>query len=329
MGPHPSVAAVRLAVRRSLADLSPGTTVLVGCSGGADSLALAVATRFEASRLGLFAGAVTIDHGLQPGSAGRAIEIVERLREVGLDPVELETVTPTGEGGPEASARTARYAGLARVADRCGAAAVLLGHTRDDQAETVLLGLARGSGGRSLAGMPSVSGRYRRPLLGLDRQVVRQACAAEGLVAWEDPHNADPAYTRSRVRHTVLPVLESELGPGVAEALARTSELLRADADALDEWAERAHAEASSDGGLSVELLSTQPTAIRRRVLLHAARAAGCPGTDLFAVHVTALDALLTDWHGQAGVDLPGAIRAVRAWGWIRFHRTGMARCEG
>jgi tRNA(Ile)-lysidine synthase len=253
MGPHPAVAAVRSAVRHALPDLDPGAVVLVACSGGADSVALAAATAFEGARAGWSPAGLTIDHGLQPGSAERASRVAALLRLLGLDPVEVVTVTVAGPGGPEAAARRARYASIDEVAGRLSAATVLLGHTRDDQAETVLLGLARGSGARSLAGMPGVARSaltrgvvYRRPLLGLDRAVTRAACAAEGLDVWDDPHNADPAYARSRVRHRVLPVLERELGPGVPAALARSADLLRDDADALDAWADRAYADCTS-----------------------------------------------------------------------------------
>ena len=207
-------------------------------------MALASALAFEAPKLGLRAGGITVDHGLQPGSDLRADEVVLRLRELGLDPVESIAVTVGRDGGPEAAARDARYAALDAAAERHGAAAVLLGHTRDDQAETVLLGLARGSGIRSLSGMAAVSGgraarRYRRPFLQLDRQTARKACMVQSLPVWDDPHNADPAYTRSRLRHEGLPALEKALGKGVVEALARTAQLSRDDADALDTWAAR------------------------------------------------------------------------------------------
>ncbi len=122
----------------------------------------------------------------------------------------------------------------------CGAAAVMLGHTMDDQAETVLLGLARGSGARSLAGMQDASGRYLRPLLGLRRWQTGAACSALGLEPWADPQNCDPAYARTRVRQQVLPMMEELLGPGITEALARTADRLRADADALDALADEA-----------------------------------------------------------------------------------------
>jgi tRNA(Ile)-lysidine synthase len=322
-GPDPAVAAVRNAVRPVLSEIEPGGPALVACSGGADSLALAAALAFEASRSGRRAGGVTVDHGLQEGSAERASQVAGTLRHLGLDPVECVTVTVTadGGGGPEAAARDARYAALQAVAARLGAS-VLLGHTLNDQAETVLLGLARGSGGRSLAGMPAAFDRggvrFVRPLLALDRATTRRACAAMDLTAWDDPHNDDPAYTRVRVRRDALPALERALGPGVAEALARTAGMLRDDADALDAWAERAYAEAGLDG-LDVAVLAELPRAVRTRVLRRAAIEAGSPPGTLAAVHVEAVDRLITAWHGQQGVDLPGGGRAVRRYGRLLF----------
>ncbi|MEU8277863.1 tRNA lysidine(34) synthetase TilS [Microbispora bryophytorum] len=328
MGPHPAVADVRRAVRLSLADLavsrdageSSGALVLVACSGGADSLALAAATGFAAPRLGLRAGLLTVDHGLQEGSAGRARDVVRLAPTLGLDPAEALTVTVGTAGGPEAAAREARYAALSAAADRLGAAAVLLGHTRDDQAETVLLRLARGSGTRSLSGMAEVTGIYRRPLLGLGRARTRQACDALGLRPWEDPHNDDPAYTRVRVRRDALPALEAALGPGVAEALARTARLCRDDADALDAWAETVHAKSRGPGGeLDVAVLADVPGAVRRRVIRRAAVEAGAHAAALAAVHIEAVERLVTGWHGQKGVDLPGGVGVVRRCGTLVF----------
>jgi tRNA(Ile)-lysidine synthase len=300
-------------------DLAPGDLLLVACSGGADSLALAAAVAFVAPRAGLLAGAITVDHGLQPGSAERAVAVGEALTALGLDPVEVVTVVVGHDGGPEGAARSARYDALAAAADRLGAVSVLLGHTRDDQAETVLLGLARGSGARSLSGMAGRSGVYRRPLLDLDRSVVRAAAA--GLDTWEDPHNADPSFGRSRVRHEVLPALESTLGPGIAAALARSAALLRADADALDTWADQAWADAGGSGadGLDVSALLVLPAAVRTRLLRRAALEAGSPAGDLSAGHVGELDRLLTDWHGQGPLDLPGRVSAARQCGRLQF----------
>ncbi|MBB5787668.1 tRNA lysidine(34) synthetase TilS [Jiangella mangrovi] len=305
---------VRRAVRAALTEVPDGSTVLVACSGGADSLSLAAATAWVAARSGgrLRAGGVCVDHGLQPGSAERARATAAALSRLGLDPVATVHVNASrGPDGPEGNARAARYAALTAAADRAGACVVLLGHTLDDQAETVLLGLARGSGPRSLSGMAERSGAFRRPLLGLRRSVVRAALPA-GLEAWDDPHNEDAAYARARVRHRVLPVLEAELGPGVAEALARTADLARADADALD-------AQAAAVDTLAVAELAVLPRAVRWRVLRRAAIAAGSPATDLTAAHVAAVDTLVTAWRGQIGVDLPGALRATRAEGALHF----------
>jgi tRNA(Ile)-lysidine synthase len=326
MGPHPAVAEVRAAVRTGLAGLAPGDLVLVACSGGADSLALAAALAFTAPRLQLRGGGVTVDHGLQPGSAERAGAVARRLTGLGLDPVLGPTVTvarPDDDSylGPEAAARAARYDALDAAAAQTGAAAILLGHTLDDQAETVLLGLARGSGARSLAGMPASRGRYRRPLLAVHRATTRAACAALDLPVWDDPHNADPRVTRSRVRHEVLPVLESVLGPGVAEALARTAGALRDDADLLDAEAAAAQA-AAGDRAADVGQLAALPPAIRTRVLHRAALAAGCPAGSLTAGHVRQLEALVTGWRGQRWVDLPGGVRGFRRDGQVRFTRT-------
>jgi tRNA(Ile)-lysidine synthase len=337
-GPHPAVAAVRLAVRRELTGLPPGALVLAACSGGADSLALAAALAFEGPRRGLRCGGITVDHGLQAGSAEQARRVTAILADLGLDPVQAVRVTVArpGEGGsfpgPEAAARAARYAALDRAAvDQPGdpAAAILLGHTLDDQAETVLLGLARGSGGRALAGMAPGSGRYRRPLLGVRRAQTRAACAALGLVPWDDPHNSDPAYARVRVRQAVLPALEEQLGPGVAQALARTARQLRADADLLDELAAAA-ADRIADGqpGLPARALAAEPAAIRTRLLRAAALAAGARPGALAQQHVTQMEALVTGWHGQLGVDLPGGVRCQRRYDRLLFAHARTSRTE-
>jgi tRNA(Ile)-lysidine synthase len=329
MGPHPAVAELRNAVREGLTGLQPGQLVLVACSGGPDSLALAAALAFTAPRLGLRAGGVTVDHGLQPGSSDRAQAVATQLTELGLDPVIVTAVTVADHGpdhpGPEAAARTARYQALDAAAGRSDAAAVLLGHTLDDQAETVLLGLARGSGARSLAGMPARRGLYRRPLLAVPRPLTRAACAAQDLPVWDDPHNDDPRFTRSRVRRELMPVLEAVLGPGVTQALARSAGQLRADADFLEALAAT---EAERTGGgpddpsLLADRLADLPAALRTRVLRHAAVAAGCPAGALAAGHVQQLDALVTGWRGQRWVDLPGGVRGFRRDGQVRFTRT-------
>ena len=321
----PAVAAVRNAVRGSLAAVAPGGLALVACSGGQDSLALAAALAFVAPRCGLRAGAVTVDHGLQEGSASRAESVAVVLRELGLDPVRVCPVTVSthsGAGGLEAAARDARYAALSEVASSEGAAVVLLGHTLDDQAETVLLGLARGSGARSLAGMPPRRGVFARPLLGLRRCVTAQACVALGLAPWSDPHNADRRFARVRVRLDALPALEAALGPGVAEALARSAAQLRDDADLLEEISHNERPRVDDGTSLAVDRLAALPPAVRTRVLRSAALAAGCPAGALSAVHVARLGELVTQWRGQRGVDLPGGVRAARRSGEVLFERT-------
>ncbi|MFI7543014.1 tRNA lysidine(34) synthetase TilS [Actinoplanes sp. NPDC049599] len=286
-----------------------GRLVLVACSGGADSLALAAATAFVAPRLGVRAGLVTVDHGLQDGSAARAAAVAEWGRSVGLEPVEVATVDVTGRpGGPEAAARDARYQAISSAAERNGATAVLLGHTRDDQAETVLLALARGAGPRGLSGMPYRRGLLVRPLLDVSREDTRKACAALGLAAWADPHNTDPAYARARVRADVLPALIAALGPGVVANLARTAALTAADAAFLDRVAAEALAGSRTPGGLCVRTLAGLAPAIRSRVLHAWARELGAPGAALSHRHVVALDALVTDWHGQGPAALPGGV---------------------
>ncbi|WP_134765564.1 tRNA lysidine(34) synthetase TilS [Nocardioides sp. 1609] len=311
MSLDPAVAAVRLAVRRSLGQ-ADGDVVVVACSGGADSLALLAAAVFECPRLGRRVVGAVVDHGLQDGSADHTDRVVAQMAALGADETLSARVRVEGAGrGVEAAAREARYAVLEQVAERVGSRTVLLGHTLDDQAETVLLGLARGSGGRSMAGMRAAFDIFRRPLLGVTRAQTERACAAEDIEFWRDPHNLDPRFTRARVRHTVLPLLERELGPGVAETLARTAEQLRPDMEALDDLADLAFLEARVDDGLDVSTLAEQPAAIRSRVVRLAALAAGSPASELFHVHVTALLALVAgDVRGQ--VQLPGHVTAFR-----------------
>ncbi|MFF3864275.1 tRNA lysidine(34) synthetase TilS [Micromonospora sp. NPDC001898] len=336
----PSVAAVRLAVRRALTGLAGDGPVLVACSGGADSLALAAATAFVAPRLGRRAGLVTVDHALQAGSEQRAAAVAAWAATAGFAPAEAVRVDVDGRpGGPEAAARQARYQALVEAARRHGAAALLTGHTRDDQAETVLLALARGAGPRGLAGMPprrDLSGvPLLRPLLDVTREQTRKACAALGLTPWEDPHNTDPSYARARVRSDVLPALVRALGPAVLDNLARTARLVAADTAALDALAADALTAPAPavpagpaavggargqtpagvrvpDGGLSVEALAGLAPAVRTRVLHAWARELGAAPAALSHRHVAALDALVTDWRGQGATHLPGGIRVVR-----------------
>ncbi|SDB97236.1 tRNA(Ile)-lysidine synthase [Sanguibacter gelidistatuariae] len=358
-GPPRAVAQARLALRAALADLVGASVrdrktadpapapplVLVACSGGADSLALAVTVAFVAPRLGLRVGAVTVDHAMQAGSAEVARRAADQCRSLGLDPVEVvrtEVPTGPGHGGPEGAARTARYRALHEAAERLGARAVLLGHTADDQAETVLLGLARGSGARSLAGMRAEAGMLRRPFLDLRRVDTEEICRVAGLDFWQDPTNAGDhpgAPLRSQVRSRVLPLLDDVLGPGVVAALTRTAAQLDEDDAALVTFAalllDRARAVASGQrevGGqdpsmdpsmaarsgrpardvLDVAVLADSPAAVRTRALRRAALEVGCPAGSLARSHVLELDRLVTDWRGQGPIQLPGAVEGRR-----------------
>jgi tRNA(Ile)-lysidine synthase len=320
----PAVAEVRLAVRRALAGIREGGTVVVALSGGSDSLALADATAFEVGKLGLRAVAVTVDHGLQPGSAQAAATAAELARAIGLEARVVPAVVGVA-GGPEAAARDARYAALATAASQLDASAVLAGHTLDDQAETVLLGLARGSGAASLQGMAPSSQlalgiALLRPLLDVRRSATRAACAAAGLQPWDDPHNIDPRFTRVRVRERVLPVLETELGPGIAEALARTAAQLREDAVAFDEMIDETiediveHAEAGIS--VSAAALAANPAALRHRIIRHVV--ASEFGSSLTRSQTLEVARLVTEWSGQGPIDLPGC-RARRIGGRVEF----------
>lgn len=304
----PARADVRRAVRETLELLEPDSLVLVALSGGADSLALAAATAFEAPRSGRRAGAIVVDHGLQDDSASVAAHAAKQAGSLGLEPVEVIRVDVGDDGhGPEASARDARYAALREAQLRLSASRVLLGHTKDDQAETVLLGLARGSGAASLAGMPALTNEFARPLLAIDRDTTRAACRDESLEWWDDPHNLDDRYLRVRVRERILPMLEAELGPGVADALVRTAEQFREDeaafAEQIDEFIEDAVEPAEAGIAISVGVLEANPAALRQRLIRHVVLSEF--GVSLSRAHTLEIARLVTDWHGQGPLQLP------------------------
>ncbi len=310
--PDPATAAVRLAVRDCLRECDPGDLVLVACSGGADSRALAHALTVEAPGLALRAGAVVVDHGLRSGSASEADAVASDLAADGLEPVDVvQVAVDPGSSGLEAAARDARYAALEGVAERRAARLVLLGHTLDDQAEQVLLGLARGSGARSLSGMPAARGRYRRPLLGLAHSQCTRSCADQGLRWVEDPMNRDPRFTRVRAR-ALLADLERDLGPGVVAGLARSADRLRQDADHLEHLADVA-VEALGAGPWPVEHLGRLPAAVRGRVWRRLVVAAGAPAGQLSSRHTDACDRLLGDWRGRGPVHVPGGLLVTRS----------------
>jgi tRNA(Ile)-lysidine synthase len=329
--PHPALTQVRTAVRRFLIDhevAGKADTVAVACSGGADSLALAAATVHCAGRLGLTVHGLVVDHQLQPGSAQVAHTTAQALQRLGCPEVRVLPATVDGPGGLEAAARRARYAALRDAAPP--GALVLLGHTLDDQAETVLLGLGRGSGPRSVAGMRELDPPWGRPLLAVPRAVTAAACVALELTPWVDPHNADPRFRRVRLRTEVLPLLEVVLAGGVAQALARTAEQLREDLDVLDEQAggllagalrsPQAHlGETDSGADLDVAALAQAPAALRRRVLRRWLLDAGV--AELTDAHLRAADDLISRWSGQGALRLPGAVELVRARGRLHVSR--------
>ncbi|XAS65902.1 tRNA lysidine(34) synthetase TilS [Micrococcaceae bacterium Sec5.8] len=307
-------------VQAALAGAGYPERILVACSGGPDSLALAAAAAYFARRghvdgHPVSVGAAVVDHQLQPGSANVAAVAVAALRELGLSPVQLRTVEVASTGmGPEAAARDARHAALEAAAADTGAAAILLGHTLDDQAEQVLLGLARGSGTRSLAGMRPARGPLLRPFLGLRRADTLAICEAEGLDPWHDPSNADPAFARSRTRVEVLPLLEDKLGPGVAESLARTAAILQLDADYLEDVAEEAYLGLREHSGATISLpedaLRGLAPAVRFRVIAKAAAAVG--GQQPSYQRLLAAEALLRRQGSAGPVELPGAVSVYR-----------------
>jgi tRNA(Ile)-lysidine synthase len=302
---------VRLAVREEIGDLAAGDTVLVAASGGADSSALAAALLLEMKDLAIKPVAVIIDHALQPNSADVAQEAKRQLSKIGYANIEICRINFEITDGVEASARRARYAALNEIATALDARAIFLGHTKDDQAETVLLGLARGSGTRSLAGMARRIDKYRRPLLGITRADTESACEEIGIKFWRDPHNQSMEFARVRVREKVLPMMEAEIGPGIADALVRSAKLLRDDADALDDWAEEVIDELDPTE-LDIATLIDLPRAIRTRVIRRAIYLAGAPAGSLSAEHVEPVEALVTAWKGQGAVSLPGGVTATR-----------------
>ncbi len=302
---------IRLAVRAELTDLSAGDTVLVAVSGGADSLALAAGLLTEAKEKAIRPIAVIIDHALQPNSADVAMNTKAELAKAGYTNIEIKRIKVEITDGMEASARRARYAALNEIAESTNAVAIFLGHTRDDQAETVLPGLARGSGTRSLSGMAERIDKYRRPLLSITRSQTEAACKEVGIKYWNDPHNQSMEYARVRVREKVLPLMESEIGPGIADALTRSAKILRDDADALDQWAEEVLDEIDPIE-IDIETLASLPRAIRSRVIRKAIYLAGAPSGSLSAEHLEPVEALVTAWKGQGPVSLPGGVTVAR-----------------
>lgn len=304
----PAMADVRRAVRSWGESVTPGL-YLVGLSGGGDSVALAWAASAELPGLGFRVGAVVVDHQLQPESARIAHEARENAEALGLAPVLVKTVQVSKGSGPEDAARAARYQAFVEALNETGALGILLAHSEDDQAETVLMGLVRGSGPSSLKGMAPSDGTYHRPLLGLPRSTLRAALEDQGMSWWEDPHNDDESFLRVRVRKNLMPILEQEMGPGVASALSRTAELFRQDSTALDDLAKRVFDHSvthdMSSASCAISALAAQPEAIASRVVrlmvLHVGGAA-----PTYAQMAQTM-ALVFSWRGQSALALAGA----------------------
>ena len=307
--------AIRNAVKPFLAQLEAGDNFLVAVSGGADSLALAAALLLEAKPLALNPIAITVDHQLQENSDIQALKVSEQLKEIGYGQVLIKKVVVVATDGIEAGARKVRYEAIARSVEESKATKVFLGHTHGDQAETVLLGLARGSGARSLSGMAIESGIYCRPLLSLTRKVTEQACKEFGLEPWSDPHNFDNDFTRVRIRREIIPYLEEKLDPGISRALVRSASLLRDDADALDQWAER------EGSDLDCQRLAALPRAVRTRIIRKAALAAGATPGELTYEQISTIDALISAWKGQGAVSLAGGVKVERISGRLSLSR--------
>lgn len=309
---RPRLSAASAEVRGAVRKVLPAEgTVLVALSGGPDSLALASATAFEARKAGIGAGAVIVDHQLQEGSNRVAEKAAQQAESLGLNPVIIKQVEVNPEnGGIEAAARDARYAAFEEAATEAGASHVLIAHTLDDQAETVLLGLARGSGPISIAGMREERGLFLRPLLGIRKSTLEQMCADEGLDPWHDPHNENSKFLRVKIRKEVIPYLEENLSPGIVEALARTAAIIDEDAAALEqqisEQIEDIVEVAEAGISISATWLLTNPIAIRHRTIRMVLQAEF--GVSISRERTLAVASLLENYGEPKRVELPGVI---------------------
>ena len=316
-----ALAEVRAAVRGVLDRLQPGSRIGIAVSGGADSMALAIATKMESEEGAHQLTALIVDHRLQAGSDRIAAEAKQTLQRIGIEEVEILEVDVEITDGLESSARRARYGALEEYAKKNGIDPILLGHTKNDQAETVLLGLARGSGTRSLSGMARDKGIFIRPLLGIERKTTAQSCEDLDIGYWQDPHNEDERFTRVRARR-LLVEMEREIGPGIVDALARSADLLRDDADALDGLAKEFF-ERIDPRDIDVTTLARLPRALRTRVLRMAIYAVGAPSGSLSADHIAPVEALVSDWHGQGPSSLPGGVKVERKSGRLSLSQRG------
>jgi tRNA(Ile)-lysidine synthase len=307
----PALLELRKALRFWFQKFESNSTICVGVSGGMDSLALAVAAKLEAADFNLDLVAVIVDHGLQENSADVAASTKKKLSSIGYSNIFVGKANVLVTDGIEASARRARYLVFQQALETYGAKVLLLGHTKNDQAEGVLLGLARGSGTKSLSGMSEISGSFIRPFLNIDRSTTQAACDESGIEYWSDPHNLNTEFTRVRIRENILPLIEKEIGPGIIDALSRSAKILREDATALDEWAERVFGEVDPTD-IEISFLVALPIAVRSRVLRLAIYAAGAPSGSISATHLEPIEAFVSDWRGQGHTSLPGGVKVCR-----------------
>ena len=306
------------AVNHLLKNFEPADNILVACSGGADSLALAWTSQVVAKRLGLNLICVIIDHQLIKESAQVALEAKIKCENFGIEKVVIKQIeVKENKEGLEAAARKARYEAFEQLTIEFEAKAVLLAHTQDDQAETMLMRLTRGSGAKSLSAMKEVSGKYLRPFLHIRKFELVNALEKEGITYWQDPANTDYKFLRAKVRHELMPKLIEVLGQSAIESLDKTSDLLKEDNDALDLIAQENYEKLNKE--LKVENLEEYPAAIRKRIIKIAALEAGVISGPFSYEHIEAIDALVTNWRGQGNVDLPGFIQASRVNQTIRF----------
>ena len=312
---------VRKALREFLESAcAPGDTVVLGVSGGADSLALAAAASNIQAETSLSFFAVVIDHGLQPESAAIAQEAAERCADLGLSHVRVVAVEvdTTHGDGIEAAARTARYAALRTVAQEVCAAGIVVAHTREDQAETVLLRLARGSGTRAIAGMQAVAGDIWRPLLDLSRQTLRDSLSFYGVTPHDDVHNRDPRFLRSHIRHEVMPMLRDVLGADIESALAQTAALAGEDANALDDAAAALYQSCVVGSELVYSAFGLHPAAVTKRVVRLWLIERGVSAAGLGRVHIEAVHRLATDRTISGPVKVVGGVEVFKASGRLR-----------
>jgi tRNA(Ile)-lysidine synthase len=316
----PAQGLIRLAVRNCLtSNTKPRQKLLIAVSGGADSLALAAACEFEAKKLGLKIAAAVIDHSLQNNSDKVAAQTAKTLAALGFEEVVVKKIAVGKAGGPEAAARTARYTALETLRQKTKSHFIVLGHTSSDQAETVLLGLVRGSGSKSLSGMSAKTGLLLRPLLGIERSTTEAFCKDSGIKYWSDPQNKDEKFLRVMIRKHVLPFLEKQLGGSVAASLVRTSDQLREDNTYLEAQADKSfkkYAKVAGSGiGFDAKALEKLPAAILNRVIK---KALDSFGSESSRTHVLAVSDLVLSWHGQKPLALPG-VRVVRKGNTISF----------